>query len=117
MCAIIYSPGNAEAGDDCSRPDKAEGISSQSLQQAVPVQHRRCTYIFYEKPRFVWFPAQDKAQKFHDLSPAALAWSILFSKELSVRCCERRVTRLVVDELEWVDLGKMNLQLIANEEN
>ena len=27
-----------------------------------------------------------------------------------------RNTRLVVDELERVDLGKMNLQLIANEE-
>ena len=28
-----------------------------------------------------------------------------------------RNTRLVVDALERVDLGKMNLQLIANEEN
>src|SRR5579864_2785699 len=28
-----------------------------------------------------------------------------------------RNTRLVVDALEWVDLGKMNFQLIANEEN
>ena len=33
--------------------------------------------------------------------------------------CDRPIgiLRLVVDELERVDLGKMNLQLIANEEN
>ncbi len=30
---------------------------------------------------------------------------------------EKRNTRLVVNELERVDLGKMNLQFIANEEN